>query len=109
MADNQGCYGIEINGECHKTLTQDEAQSILDETAVADNADYATNTERVCNLSKAELMKQSISLYDQGITASDCAGNPVEFAGTGCDGQMTVAYVEDEKLGVRGIYVCGGK
>ena len=84
------------------------AQSILDETPAADNAAYATGTERACNLSKAEQMKMAIKLYDQGITAFDCSGKPIESASTGCNGQMTVAYIEDQTLGVKAIYTCEG-
>ncbi len=84
-----------------------EAQSILDETPITEQAADVAE-ERSCNRSKAEMMKQAIELYDEGITAFDCDGNPIESAATGCDvGEvMTVAYVEDQTTGVRAVYTC---
>jgi hypothetical protein len=105
--ETETCAGIEINGDCTPTLSLAEAQSILDETPITENAAYATE-ERSCSLSKAEQMKLSIKLYEQGITAFDCAGNPIEYAATGCDvGEVaTVAYIEDQTTGVRAVYRC---
>jgi hypothetical protein len=105
--ETETCAGIEINGDCTPILSLAEAQSILDEMPITDNTAYATE-ERSCNMSKAEQMKLAIKLYEQGITAFDCGGNPIESAATGCDvGEvMTVAYVEDAKLGVKAVYTC---
>jgi hypothetical protein len=107
QGQTETCHGIEINGDCVPTLSLAEAQSILDETPITESATRATE-ERSCNLSKAEQMKMAIELYDAGITAFDCDGNPIESAATGCaDGDvMTVAYVEDQTTGVRAVYTC---
>lgn len=72
---------------------------------MGDNAPRS-NDVRECGMSKAEQMKLAIKMYDQGITAFDCSGKPIESASTGCDGQLTVAYVKDETLGVRAVYTC---
>jgi hypothetical protein len=105
--ETETCAGIEINGDCTPTLSLAEAQSILDETPITEQAAYATE-ERSCSLSKAEQMKQAIKLYEQGITAFDCDGQPIESASTGCAaGEVaTVAYVEDQTTGVRAVYTC---
>jgi hypothetical protein len=107
QGETETCAGIKINDYCVPTLSLAEAQSILDETPITDNAAYATE-ERACNMSKAEQMKMAIELYDAGITSFDCDGNPIESAATGCAvGEvMTVAYIEDQTTGVRAIYRC---
>ena len=103
--ETPACKGIEINGDCTPVLSLVEAQSILDETPMGDNAPRS-NDVRECGMSKAEQMKMAISLYEQGITSFDCSGKPIESANTGCNGTLSVAYIEDQTLGVKAIYTC---
>lgn len=111
VPDDAGCKGIEINGECIPALTMAEAGALQDEIdwSAVENADRVAVPgvgERNAHYSFAA----AVDAYNAGNAVMDWeTGQPVDHANVGaCDpGQrLTVAYIEDETLGARAVYVC---
>lgn len=108
------CAGIEVNGQCLRALSTNQAQTLQDAidwstVANADRVAVPGANGWACNKSRAEPMQMAIKLYDQGITSFDCDGNPIEHASAGdCPAgqRLWVTMVEDDALGARNVYTC---
>lgn len=105
---------VTVNGQRFPVLSHADAkaaQDSVDWSAAQNGERYPIpNSEPACHRSKAEMMRDAIRLYDEGITSFDCEGNPLpsNAPSQNCPtGQrLFTITVPDEKLGARLIYFC---